>query len=185
MRLFVAIDLPEAVQDQLAQLQGDLGVGRIVPVENLHITLAFLDDQDAPTATALHQALADIQLPGFDLRIAGVDVFDRRAPKLVFAGVEKSAPLVALRDKVRSAAQAADIDLRRERFRPHVTLARFRKEMPVQDLDRLGLFLETHGDLSMPAFAVEGFALYRSILREDGAIHDKLADYPLLPPDTM
>lgn len=185
MRLFVAIDLPEAVQDQLAQLQQDLGVGRLVPAENLHITLAFLEDQDAPTATALHQALAGIQLPGFDLRISGVDVFDRRAPKLVFASVEKSAPLVALRDKVRSAAQDAGIDLHRERFRPHVTLARFRRLMPIQDQDRLGMFLEAHGDLSIAAFPVEGFVLKRSILRADGAIHDRLADYRLLPPDTM
>ena len=185
MRLFVAIDLPEAVQDQLAKVQGDLAVGRPVPVENLHITLAFLDHQDAQMATALHQALTGIQLPTFDLRISGVDVFDRRAPKLVFAGVEKTAPLVALRDKVRSAAQSVDIDLRRERFRPHVTLARFGRSMPVQDLDRVGLFLEAHGDLSMPAFPVEGFALYRSILHEDGAIYDRLAKYPLWPRETI
>lgn len=185
MRLFVAIELPEAVQDRLAQVQGDLGVGRHVPVENLHVTLAFLDDQDTPTATALHQSLTGIQLPGFDLRISGVDVFDRQTPKLLFAGVEKTAPLVALRDKVRAAAQAVDIDLRRERFRPHVTLARFRRSMPVQDLDRVGMFLETHGDLSTPAFSVKGFALYRSILHEDGAVYDRLAEYRLLPPDTM
>ena len=184
MRLFVAIELPEAVQDRLAQVPGDLGVGRLVPLENLHVTLAFLDHQDTPTATALHEALAGIQLPGFDLRISGVDVFDRRAPRLVFAGVEKTAPLVALRDKVRAAAQSVDIDLRRERFRPHVTLARFRRSMPEQDLDRVGMFLEAHGDLTSPAFAVKGFALYRSILHEDGAIYDRLAGYPLLQPDT-
>lgn len=184
MRLFVAIDLPEAVQDHLARIQGDLGMGRLVPVENLHVTLAFLNDQDTPTATALHQSLTGIQLPGFDLRISGVDVFDRRAPKLLFAGVEKTAPLVALRDKVRAAAQAVEIDLRRERFRPHVTLARFRRSMPEQDLDRVGLFLEAHGDPTIPAFPVKGFALYRSILHEDGAIYDRLAGYPLLQPDT-
>lgn len=184
MRVFVAIELPEAVQERLAQVQGDLAVGRHVPAENLHVTLAFLDHQDAQTVTALHQALAEIQLPAFDLRISGVDVFDRRAPKLVFGGVEKTTPLVALRDKVRSAAQDAGIDLRRERFRPHVTLVRFRRSMPVHDLDRVGMFLETHGDLSIPAFAVKGFALYRSILHEDGAVYDKLADYRLLPADT-
>jgi 2'-5' RNA ligase len=77
-----------------------------------------------------------------------------------------------------------DIDLRRERFRPHVTLARFRRTMLAQDMDRLGMFLEMHGDLSIPAFPVRSFALYRSILREDGATYARLAEYPLLPCDT-
>ena len=179
MRLFVAIALPDEVQNALERLQLDLGTGRLVPPENMHVTLAFLDQQDLPAAEALHDRLSDIVLPVFDLRISGVDVFDRRAPRLVFAGVGKHATLVALRDKVRNAAQDAGIELRRERFRPHITLARFRHKMQGNQQDRLGTFLEAHGDFSLPPFRVESFGLYRSTLGQDGAHYDLLADYAL------
>lgn len=179
MRLFVAIALPDAVRDRLERLQSDLGAGRLVPPENMHVTLAFLDQQELPVAEALHDRLSDIDLPAFDMRISGVDVFDRRAPRLVFAGVERDAPLVALREKVRVAAHEAGIELRRERFRPHVTLGRFRHKMQAQERDRLGSFLEAHGNFALPPFRVDGFGLYRSTLGHDGPIYDLLAGYPL------
>ena len=179
MRIFVAIDLPPVIRAALSRLQSDLRVGRHVDADNLHVTLAFLDDQSLQTAENLHEALSDLAASGFDMHVSGLDVFDRRAPRLVFADVDKTAPLVALRDKVRSAARMAEIDLRRERFRPHVTLARFNRSLPRHELDKLGAFLEEHGDFRLDPFPVERFGLYRSILGPDGPVYDLLAEYPL------
>ena len=179
MRLFAAIDVPPVIRSALTRLQSDLRVGRLVAPENLHVTLAFLDDQSLQTAEILNETLAGISASCFDLRVAGLDVFDRAAPRLVCASVEPSEDLTALRNKVRSAARAAEIDLRRERFRPHVTLARFPRSMPRPDLDKLGAFLEAHGDFRLDPVRIERFGLYRSILGPDGPVYDLLADYPL------
>ncbi|MCZ0812653.1 MAG: RNA 2',3'-cyclic phosphodiesterase [Pseudomonadota bacterium] len=179
MRLFVAIDLPPVTRAALTRLQGDLRVGRHADPETFHVTLAFLDDQDLPVVEAVHETLSEIDMPEFSLRIRGIDVFKRARPRLVFAGVERSDPLVALHRKVRGAAIEAGIALQRQRFRPHVTLARFPREMPRHELDRLGAFLETHGDLDLEPFEVAAFGLYRSILGPDGAVHERLAAYEL------
>ncbi len=179
MRLFIAIGLPPVIRAALSRLQSDLRVGRHVDPDNLHITLAFLDEQSLQTAELLHEALSDVTVSRFDLRVAGLDVFGRSEPRLVFAGVEKSAPFVALRNKVRIASRTAGIDLRRERFRPHITLARFNRSLPRHELDKLGAFLEEHGDFHLDPFPVEGFGLYRSILEPDGPVYDLLAEYPL------
>ena len=45
MRAFLALDLPQETRDALIRVQADLPVGRPVPCENLHLTLAFLDEQ--------------------------------------------------------------------------------------------------------------------------------------------
>ena len=50
-------------------------MGRAVPVNNLHLTLAFLDEQPEETLQALHEELEDLRLPAFDLSLKGVDVF--------------------------------------------------------------------------------------------------------------
>ncbi|MHA7828154.1 MAG: RNA 2',3'-cyclic phosphodiesterase [Roseovarius sp.] len=182
MRLFVAIDLPPVARAALTRLQGDLRVGRHADADTLHVTLAFLDEQDLPAAEAVHEALSEIDMPEFALRLKGVDVFDRARPRLVFAGVERSDPLVALHRKVRGAAMEAGIALQRQRFRPHVTLARFPREMPRHDLDRLGAFLEAHGAFGLEPFEVTEFGLYRSVLGPDGAVHERLAAYELKTP---
>ena len=47
MRSFLAIPVPEAQADPLLDVQHALEVGRSVPPENWHVTLAFLGNQPA------------------------------------------------------------------------------------------------------------------------------------------
>ena len=179
MRLFVAIGLPAVVRAALSRLQSDLRVGRLVEPETLHLTLAFLDDQDLPTAEAVNEMLCDLTAPAFDLRIAGLDVFDRAKPRLVFAATDRPEALVSLRKKVRVAVRDAGVNLPRDRFRPHVTLARLNRALPQFELDKLGGFLEVHGDFSLDPFRIDRFGLYRSTLGPDGPDYDLLAEYML------
>lgn len=179
MRAFVAIDLPEPVRDPIAALQAALPVGQPVRAENLHLTLAFLGEQQEALIEEAHLGLQRINAPEFDLKLSGLDTFGGADPKILFVGAAKNGPLGHLRKLVRSAMHGAGIQLDRERFRPHVTLARFRRGMTLYDVERLRRFLSDCADFAPEPFGVTSFTLYRSTLRPDGAVHEELARYHL------
>lgn len=179
MRAFVALPLPEDVLESVERLQSDLSVGRLVPPENLHVTLAFLGDLEPGVAEEVHEALCEVEAAPVDLTLRGVDVFGADAPYLVHAGVEPTTALKALRAKVYSAVREVGVELSRKRFRPHVTLARFPKRMPQHELDRLGSFLEAHGAFGLGPVEVTAFGFYRSRLSNEGPQYEELARYDL------
>jgi len=179
MRAFLAIPVPEAAVPALAAVQGALEVGRPVPPENWHLTLAFLGDQPTEALKRLDATLGELAAPAFAMRVRGIDILKPRAPRLLFAGVERTEALTHLRKRVRAAVRAAGIELPRERFRPHVTLARFPRHMTVLETQRIAGVLQAWGNLDAGTLPVTQFALYRSHLRPDGPVYEVLAAYPL------
>lgn len=177
MRVFVGIALPEAVQDALDPVQDRLPVGRLVDAGNLHLTLAFLDEQPQAVLQALHEALAAVRAQPFTLQLRGLGTFGARSPRIVWAGVRPEPELAVLRDRVRGAARRAGIDLPRERFRPHVTLARLGDRIAAEELDRLKTFLERFETFPSPPFEVDAFTLFESVRTKAGMVYEPLADY--------
>lgn len=175
MRAFLAIDLPEDVSDAVSDLQSELPVGRVVPVDNLHVTLAFLGDAEDAQLEQLHHELETITLPPFDLGFDGLG----SSTKILYARIADSAGLTDLHRQVRRAAHHAQIVLARERYRPHVTLARFGRGASWREAEQLDRFVAAHAAIALPSFCVTGFSLYQSRLHRDGAIHDQLAQYGL------
>ncbi|WP_347313272.1 RNA 2',3'-cyclic phosphodiesterase [Defluviimonas sp. SAOS-178_SWC] len=177
MRAFVAIPVPEDIRDRLEELQSDLPVGRLSDPGTFHVTLAFLGEEPVERIEAAHEALDRLAAAPFSLRIDGLDTFGGAAPRTLFAAIAPSAPLDALQRKVRSLLHGAGIMPDRTRFRPHVTLARFR---PGSGIDAaLARFLTRHATFGTAPFPVTEVVLYRSHLTGDGAIHEALAEYPL------
>ena len=177
MRLFVGLPLPEAAVELLEEMQTGLDIGRLVPPENLHVTLAFLDEQPGFVAQAVHSGLAALNEPAFEIRFDGVEAKGRGRVKLAWARVAGPPELSALRDAVRAVARGAGVDLPRERFRPHVTLARFGARGA--DPDRLAPWLARVAGLYAGPFTMDRFCLYQSTLTEQGPIYEELADYRL------
>lgn len=180
MRTFVALALPEEVRDALEGVQAGLRHGRLVPGENMHVTLAFLDDQPEDRLEALHERLAGTDLPAPELRITGLETFGGTRPRLIVATVEKARALTKLREEVRGAAWLSDIDLPRERFRPHVTLARLPRHLPAAAAPEIATVLEAQGAFRLPPFTPPHLGLYASRLTPDGSIYSELATYPLV-----
>ena len=176
MRTFLAIDLPKEVTDALVRLQAMLPAGRAVPPGNLHLTLAFLDDRPEDQLELLHEDLSAQRFAAPDLAFCGLNCFGAPRPALLFAEIAASAALGTLHAGVHRLIRASGITLPRERYRPHVTLARFRKGADPVPLHR---FLEQHGRTALPGFTARQMTLYRSTLHADGARHDPLASYPL------
>ena len=182
MRAFLALALPQAPARAIARLQAQLPAGRAVPREKLHLTLAFLDDQPEERLEALHGELLGLHAPGFDIRLSGLGLFGGRLPKVLHVAAAPEPELLALHERVVAAARRAGIRPDRARYRPHVTIARFGRGLKRADAARLGRFLEAHGSFALPPFPVRAFALFRSILHPEGALHEELAAYPLHEP---
>ncbi len=182
LRLFVAIPLPEEVRDRLAGFYRGIPGARWVDPGNVHLTLRFIGDVNEDTAEDIDDCLAAISMPAFELTLAGVDFFGKlHKARAVYAGVERSQPLRILYDKVEGALARAGIGKEERKFTPHVTLARIKGETG----HHLTNFLAEHNLERIGPFAVTEFVLFRSHLSSDGAIHERLVEYPLTSVERM
>ncbi|MEP3334337.1 RNA 2',3'-cyclic phosphodiesterase [Sedimentitalea sp.] len=177
MRSFVAIPLPEDTRDALEAAQFRLTLGRMVARENLHLTLAFLDDQPEDTLEHLHAELEPLRVPEFIITLSGLGCFGGDKPRLVFANVVQNPALESLHRKVLGAARQAGITVARRRFHPHVTLARIRPG--TGGAGRIADAIATLNDLRFPDTPVKSMSLFSSDLHPDGPIYHELARYDL------
>ncbi|MGO1119725.1 RNA 2',3'-cyclic phosphodiesterase [Rhodovibrionaceae bacterium A322] len=177
MRLFVALRLPYSLHDRLSQLCCGLPGARWVRPENFHLTLRFLGDLDEHSAADVDAALQGISLPAFDLQLEGMGTFtEGKRLKALWAGVQPNPALNHLQSKVEKAIIRAGLPLERRKFKPHVTLARFKGQAPVPRLDQ---YLQANALLRTAPFPVQDFVLYSSILTHDGAHYEPEVIYPL------
>lgn len=181
MRVFIALPLPVEVQDHLAALQEGLTVGRPVEMEQMHITLAFLADVAAQPLSDLNDALEEIRAYPFEIGFCGLDVFGGDKPRLLAEMVRPSPELDHLHRAVASAARSAGLDVRRQRFRPHVTLFRFGARPPAHLPQALQRFLSAKAALPVPAFVADRMVLVKSTLGGTAPVYDQLAEYPFHP----
>ena len=179
MRVFVAIDIPEKVSAEIETLQSALAVGRRVALENLHLTMSFLGEQSEHAVQDAHEALSTIGRAGFGLRLSGVGSFGSRSPNLVYADVEKNTDLIDLARRIRRTLRSVGLEFQKQRFRPHVTIARLPKFVSASDLVHVRGFLTENAVFRGTSFRVNSFELYQSILKPSGAYHERLASYPL------
>ncbi|WP_424987931.1 RNA 2',3'-cyclic phosphodiesterase [Microbulbifer sp. S227A] len=177
MRSFVALAVPDPLRDALISVQALLPLGRPVARENLHLTLAFLDDQPEERLRDLHGELQALQVAEFETNLAGLGCFGGDKPRLIFADVVDNPALDALHRKVLGAARRAGITIARRRFHPHVTLARLRPG--AGGADRIAAAIAGLGDVQFPMMTVRSMSLFHSDLRPAGPIYHELARYDL------
>ncbi len=176
IRLFVAIELPEAVKAELASLCNGVPGAKWVGPENLHLTLRFIGEVDEDAAGDIDAALDHIRAPQFELVLSGVGQFaSRRAPRVLWVGVEKNESLVHLVAKVESALVRCGIAPEGRRFTPHVTLARLRNASK----PRINDFVSGNAMFTAGPVHVDDFILFSSFLGRGGAIHRPEAVYRL------
>lgn len=168
MRLFVAIELPEAVRERLAALAGGVPGARWVEPQNLHLTLRFIGEVDEGTGQDIASALSMVGAPGFDLVLDGVGQFGTSGrPRVLWAGVEHNDSLLHLQAKVESALVRTGLAVEERRYAPHITLARLKAASP----ERVGRFLIDRGLFRAGPIPVDRFVLFASHTGRHGPIY--------------
>jgi 2'-5' RNA ligase len=162
IRLFCALRLPDDVLDRLVEWQLEhLRGGRIVPRENLHVTLAFLGSRPVGEVPAVTSALAAAAVGARDLRFRVRGYRETRSVGMVTFDDEVNRGR-ELAERLFAGLEALGLYRREARpWLPHVTVLRFR-ERP-----RLDPLLPDPGDV-VPSDA----AVYLSRLRPGGAEYE-------------
>jgi 2'-5' RNA ligase len=185
MRLFVALELPENERQRLAELtqqHADIAHGSLswVRAQNLHITLKFLGETPDQQLTHVREALAKVPFRNpLHLNIEGFTFFPPGGPARVFVAecsgdVEE---VCVLQADIERTLISLGVEPEHRRFRPHVTLARVRRNrrLPQAVCKRLSqLQLQS----SQP-FVIDGFVLMRSHLKPDGAVYECVNRFPV------
>src|SRR4051812_38622707 len=181
LRLFVGVELDEAVRDAAAaisdSLRRDLGQrveARWIPAANLHITLWFLGEVGAScvrsTISAVDSAFHE---RAFDLEISGLGAFPPSGPPRVFwLGVSAGADSLArLHAELTPRLQPLGFQPERRAYSAHLTIAR------VKEISRAVSSRDIRATLqSRPAQAgtcrVEAVTLFRSHVSSKGATYE-------------
>ena len=152
MRLFIAINLNSNTKDGLLALRDELRSGaergNFSLPENLHLTLAFLDECDHKQAASAKAAMSAVRFEPFELLIERIGRFGGRGVKspgpvghplfkegmggrdagqdeaLWWAGVRVNEPMEQLHRELNDNLIAAGFSLDTRKFSPHITLGR-------------------------------------------------------------
>jgi 2'-5' RNA ligase len=183
-RLFVALDLPEAVREGVVAWQGaeltDRAL-RVVGPQNIHITLAFLGYMPEKSIGSVAEVIHGIGAHAPRIELAPEPVGRPKGRPRLLALDARSEQTVDLQaDLERELVARRLYEPEKRRFWPHVTVARVRPER--RGSKRPARIERGPGPLPMalcaPFFAVRA-TLYRSTLRPQGAEYAPLAQVAL------
>jgi 2'-5' RNA ligase len=188
MRLFIALDIDEAIQqrldDYIRTLQPRLPGVRFVRSSNYHITLKFLGE--VRDMLAVRECLRHVRSPEFGITLTGVGFFpDSHAPRVFWAGINAPA-IAALASGVEEALSVLGFPAERE-FHPHLTLARngsgrprpLRGERPPEAFAQLSAIVASSPAPEFGTMTAREFFLYESRLSPSGPSYYKLEGFTL------
>ena len=157
-RLFTGLELPGELRQRFARLKSPLPGAKWVEPDNLHVTLRFAGDVDNLVASEFADALSQIEIDAFEMRISGLGAFGGNDPHVLYAGIEPSPALEALARANERAARSAGLAPETRTFKPHVTLARLKHS----NAEAIARFLGRNAAFRCEPIMVERFVLLSS-----------------------
>jgi 2'-5' RNA ligase len=177
-RLFVAIDLPERIKDDITATYVAMPGARWMDEEHLHLTLRFIGDTPGDMADRIKSALRSINTPSFSLKMKNVGFFPpRREPRILWAGVTESEELLRVQSKIERAMVSLGLSPEERKFHPHVTVARL-NGTPVH---KVAQYVTENSLFVTEPFTVSSIHLYSSTLHKEGSHYAKEETFGLPP----
>jgi 2'-5' RNA ligase len=182
LRLFIAIELPDVMKDELAGVQERLRRKLKFPLkwvkpEGIHLTLKFLGGVDKDKVTALEAAISGAASAhrAIDLQLGKLGSFGGRRPRVVWVAVDgETAELAALQASVDQETARLGFEPEKRSYSAHLTLARMPEALNRLQYDEI---LHAVGNITPPAPTAARFhevSLMQSTLRREGAVYTQL-----------
>jgi 2'-5' RNA ligase len=183
VRLFVALEIPPAVRENLAnfikQLRPLAPQPRWVRPENLHVTLKFIGETPTNKLDAIRAALAAIRsAQAMTIEFRGLGFFpNEKRPRVFWAGMEASPNLKMFAADIEQATGKLGIPPEQRPFSPHLTLARFE---PPRLPEKLRAPVQENATREFGSLAAKEFHLIESKLKPSGAEYTTLESFPFV-----
>jgi 2'-5' RNA ligase len=180
VRLFVALQIPSAVLENLASLLASLRAitkePRWVRAENLHVTLKFLGEVAEEKVAAIRSALGEVRSgEPVKLEFRGLGFFpNEKHPRAFWAGIEVSPNLKTLSTDIEGAMEKLGIPREQREFSPHLTLARFERPRLPEALRKI---IAENAQRDFGSLQTNEFHLIQSKLRPSGAEYTTLTSF--------
>lgn len=175
-RIFVGLELPAAVTDQLAGLTCGLPGARWLESDQMHVTLRFIGEVDGGVFDDALNALDTVAFEPFELQLKGVGFFPPRGrADTLWVGLRDPGSVTALKTKIDASLARAGIEREQRKFVPHVAIARLKDCQS----SKLGQYIVEYSLFESIPFRVEHFHLYSSMLSSSGAIYRVEGSYQL------
>jgi RNA 2',3'-cyclic 3'-phosphodiesterase len=184
VRLFVALEIPSAVRQNLATLLNSFRAITKGPrwgrAENLHVTLKFLGEIAEGKVDAVRSALGVIRSDRtVALEFRGLGFFpNEKHPRVFWTGMEASPNLKTLAGDIEGAMEKLGIPRERREFSPHLTLARFERPRLPEELRKL---IADHQQREFGSLHTNEFHLIQSKLKPAGAEYTTVATFQFAP----
>ncbi len=187
MRLFVAIDIPQAVREALGELIARLRTesrgAKWVRPEAMHVTLKFIGEVDGKQVDAIRAALRVVHSgQAVEMNFRGLGFFPHeRRPRVLWCGIAATPNLAELAAAVDGALQPLEIPAEPREFVPHLTLARFSLDRGGPEAqDKLVHAADELMSYDFGSTCETEFHLIHSQLNPSGAQYTRLESFPIV-----
>jgi 2'-5' RNA ligase len=185
IRSFLAFEMPVKIREivsrtlkEIKKLPLDV---RWVGADNIHITVVFMGNISQDDLMPIRKAVSKIckRYGPFNVTLTGSGIFGSlRNPRVFWMGLDGDLTRMSyFRNSLQKNLTPFGIKEEKRRFKPHLTLGRFRKG-PGSNVNMYELLSE-YQNITSPTCTVEELILFRSELRPGGAIYSKLEAWPL------
>ena len=172
MRTFISIDIPGKIKKEIKKIQEQLPEfrGKIIELENLHLTLKFLRELSEEKIEEIMKRLNEINFSKFEAVVESIGFFSKDFIRIIWLHVSGC-------DEIQKAIDEKLKDLfeKEKRFMSHLTIARIKS---VKDKNNFVKIIKEIKIIPIK-FPVEKFRLKKSTLNEKGPIYETLEEYIL------
>lgn len=191
MRLFIAVDFPEKVRDEI--LNSTKSLRKQFPEvawtkkENIHLTIKFLgninsklkDDKENELLEKIKQGIekSSVGIEPFELVFEKLGFFDREQ-LIIWLGAKANPQLSLLIERLDKEMEKLGFAKERRLFTPHITIGRG-KHLEQKVLQRIEQVMNTEQFVLPEAFTVSAIHLMNSTLTSKGPIYTELTKFAL------
>lgn len=172
MRVFISIDIPDKVKNEIRKIQDALPefIGKKIEFENLHLTLKFLGEVDENKIGEIRERLRQIKFNKFGAEINKLGVFSEKFIRIIWLCLNNCEELQKEIDK-----KLKYLFNKEKRFMGHLTIARVKK---INDKKE---FLKKLKEIKIKPikFTINNFKFKNSFLKPEGPVYETVEEYLL------
>lgn len=179
LRCFIAIEIPQAIKDELFTLQNELKKSnadiKFVEPENLHITLKFLGSVTPDKAEEIKASLlrTPFLTAPFASSLGKIGAFPGIGhPRVIWAGINKNKEkILRIYEAIEEMLSGLGFEKDTKPFETHITLGRVRSP---KNLNNLKEALGNLNFISKEDFVIGSVTLFKSDLSKSGPVYTKI-----------